>query len=80
MLCIIAGTGQQADEYARSINLKRNEYRYVWNPDILKGTPRGLKFVKVGTMNYISWTLKAILQEKIINNLRALRLWVQTPL
>lgn len=49
MLCIIAGTEQQADEYARSINLKRNEYRYVWNPDILKGTPHGLKFVRAGT-------------------------------
>lgn len=27
MLFIIAGTDQQEDDYARSINLKRNEYR-----------------------------------------------------
>ena len=49
MLFIIAGTGQQADDYARSINLKCNEYRYVWSPNILRDMPRGLKFVRTGT-------------------------------
>lgn len=49
MLFIIAGTGQQAADYAKEHGLKCNEYRYVWNPDVLKGTPCGLKFIRTGT-------------------------------
>lgn len=36
ILFIIAGTGQ-------------NEYRYIWSPNILRGMPRGLMYIRIGT-------------------------------
>lgn len=72
MLFIVAGTAEQAYRYAMSINLQRNEYRYVWSPNVLRGMSRGLKFVRVGT-----WSDRKDLR-RIFNILKG-REAVETP-
>lgn len=49
MLFIVSGNKRQADEYAHSIGLQQDEYKYVHNAQVLYGLPRGSEFTRVGT-------------------------------